>query len=64
LTDSTYVVLSMRVMTRILPDVAEALGDKDFVRGIHSVGLPRPVKRLKKEFFLIFKKNYFLRESN
>jgi len=54
----------MRVMTRILPDVAEALGDKDFVRGIHSVGLPRPVKRLKKEFFLIFKKNYFLRESN
>ncbi|KAL7074064.1 hypothetical protein ACQ4LE_006510 [Meloidogyne hapla] len=45
LTDSTYVVLSMRVMTRILPDVAESLGDKDFVRGIHSVGLPRPVKQ-------------------
>jgi phosphoenolpyruvate carboxykinase (GTP) len=45
LTDSTYVVLSMRVMTRILPDVSESLGDRDFVRGIHSVGLPRPVKR-------------------
>lgn len=35
----------MRIMTRILPDVSEALGDQDFVRGIHSVGLPRPVKR-------------------
>uniref|UniRef100_A0A183CLS8 Phosphoenolpyruvate carboxykinase [GTP] n=1 Tax=Globodera pallida TaxID=36090 RepID=A0A183CLS8_GLOPA len=45
LTDSTYVVLSMRIMTRILPDVAEAIGDRDFVRGIHSVGLPRPVKQ-------------------
>ncbi|KAL3112231.1 hypothetical protein niasHT_017004 [Heterodera trifolii] len=45
LTDSTYVVLSMRIMTRILPDVAEAIGDQDFVRGIHSVGLPRPVKQ-------------------
>jgi phosphoenolpyruvate carboxykinase (GTP) len=45
LTDSTYVVLSMRIMTRILPDVAEVIGDNDFVRGIHSVGLPRPVKR-------------------
>lgn len=45
LTDSNYVVLSMRIMTRILPDIAEALGDSDFVRGIHSVGLPRPVKQ-------------------
>jgi GTP-dependent phosphoenolpyruvate carboxykinase len=50
-------------MTRILPDVAEILGDQDFVRGIHSVGLPRPVKRLKfaNEIFLI---NYFFRKSN
>lgn len=45
LTDSTYVVLSMRIMTRIIPDVEKVLGNSDFVRGIHSVGLPRPVKR-------------------
>ncbi|KAI1721865.1 phosphoenolpyruvate carboxykinase [GTP] [Ditylenchus destructor] len=45
LTDSNYVVLSMRVMTRVSPDVLEALGDNNFVRGIHSVGLPRPVKQ-------------------
>uniref|UniRef100_A0A7E4URY4 Phosphoenolpyruvate carboxykinase [GTP] n=1 Tax=Panagrellus redivivus TaxID=6233 RepID=A0A7E4URY4_PANRE len=44
LSDSNYVVLSMRIMTRVSLDVWEALGDNDFVRGIHSVGLPRPVK--------------------
>jgi len=37
------VVLSMRVMTRVSPEVFEVLGNNDFVRGIHSVGLPRPV---------------------
>ncbi|KAJ1354969.1 hypothetical protein KIN20_012073 [Parelaphostrongylus tenuis] len=45
LTDSNYVVLSMRIMTRVCHDVWDALGDKDFVRCIHSVGLPRPVKQ-------------------
>lgn len=45
LTDSNYVVLSMRVMTRVCNSVWDALGDNDFVRCIHSVGLPRPVKR-------------------
>lgn len=44
LTDSNYVVLCMRIMTRMNPDVWECLGDDDFVRCIHSVGLPRPVK--------------------
>lgn len=44
LTDSNYVMLCMRIMTRVSLDVFEALGDKDFVRCIHSVGLPRPVK--------------------
>jgi phosphoenolpyruvate carboxykinase (GTP) len=43
LTDSNYVVLCMRVMTRVSPKVWEVLGDGDFVRCIHSVGLPRPV---------------------
>ncbi|WKX92492.1 hypothetical protein Q1695_010486 [Nippostrongylus brasiliensis] len=45
LTDSNYVVLSMRIMTRVSHDVWDALGDQDFVRCIHSVGLPRPVKQ-------------------
>ncbi|CAB05600.1 Phosphoenolpyruvate carboxykinase [GTP] [Caenorhabditis elegans] len=45
LTDSNYVVLSMRIMTRVNNDVWDALGNQDFVRCIHSVGLPRPVKQ-------------------
>ncbi|VDM39094.1 unnamed protein product [Toxocara canis] len=45
LTDSNYVVLCMRIMTRVSPAVWDALGDNDFVRCIHSVGLPRPVKQ-------------------
>jgi phosphoenolpyruvate carboxykinase (GTP) len=45
LTDSNYVVLCMRMMTRLSPAVWDALGDSDFVKCIHSVGLPRPVKQ-------------------
>uniref|UniRef100_A0A914VWE8 Phosphoenolpyruvate carboxykinase [GTP] n=1 Tax=Plectus sambesii TaxID=2011161 RepID=A0A914VWE8_9BILA len=44
LTDSNYVVLCMRIMTRVSPAVWDALGDQDYVRCIHSVGLPRPVR--------------------
>jgi len=44
LTDSNYVLLCMRIMTRVSPKVWDILGDNDFVRCIHSMGLPRPVK--------------------
>lgn len=35
----------MRIMTRILDynQLSDVLGNNDFVCGIHSVGLPRPV---------------------
>jgi phosphoenolpyruvate carboxykinase (GTP) len=46
LTDFNYVVLSMRIMTRVSDKIWDILGeDGEFVQCIHSIGAPRPLER-------------------
>jgi phosphoenolpyruvate carboxykinase (GTP) len=40
ITDSPYVVVSMRIMARIGSKVLQVLGDKPFIKCLHSIGYP------------------------
>ena len=45
LTDCNYVVLSMRIMTRVSSKIWNVLGEEgEFVQCVHSMGAPRPMQ--------------------
>ena len=43
LTDSAYVVASMRIMTRMGANVLRSLAEENFIKCLHSVGRPLPL---------------------
>ncbi|CAG2168880.1 unnamed protein product [Oppiella nova] len=45
LTDSPYVVASMRVMTRMGSHVLKTLENEDFIKCMHSIGQPLPMSK-------------------
>ena len=46
LTDTAYVAISMRIMTRMGKSVTEKIGERDdFVKGLHSIGDLNPERR-------------------
>ena len=51
LTDSAYVVASMRIMTRMGSHVLDALKEDAFIKCLHSVGRPLP---LSGKFYFLF----------
>ncbi len=57
LTDSVYVVISMRIMTRMTKKVIDIIGNsKDFVKGLHSMGDLDPQRR----FIMHFPDEHFV----
>ncbi|CAD5118136.1 DgyrCDS6872 [Dimorphilus gyrociliatus] len=44
-TDSAYVVASMRIMTRMGQNVLDTLGNEDFIKCLHSIGQPLPMEK-------------------
>jgi phosphoenolpyruvate carboxykinase (GTP) len=47
ITDSSYVAVSMRIMTRLGRNILDKIGDSDnFVKGFHSIGDLNPDRRL------------------
>jgi len=43
-TDSPYVVASMKIMTRMGSEVLKTLDDSEFIKCLHSIGQPLPMK--------------------